>query len=257
MSCIEQATVVIGVKALPGTYFGRNNNIGDIINCAVTEAKLLYDLGIRSIMVQNVNDAPAYNLAPVQTVAYMTAILSAIKNEIGKDCKLGVSILRNDTVACVAIASALNLDFVRAKVYVGEMMKMEREFGNMNEVLEMKTKLNCDVPIWADIHDRNGEPIGGVDLLKDCGFALRGEADSLIISGSNTLDTINLIKQVKGKFSNAKVIVGGGANDTNIADLMSVADGVIVASHLKIDGKIANPIDPERTNKFIEALLKA
>jgi len=257
MADICKATVVIGVKALPNTFSGRNNDIKDIVAEACKEAKDLYDNGIRSIMVQNVNDSPSYNEASVPTVAYMSVVLNEIKKVIGPDCKLGISILRNATPACIAIASAVGLDFVRAKVYVGEMMKMEREFGNMNECLEMKKTCNCDVDIYADIHDRNGVPIGGTTLLQDCGFALRGGAKALIISDSSYQETIELIKQVKTKFPKAEVIVGGGANFENIGELMAVADGVIIASSLKVDGKISNPIDPERTKQFIEAFLKA
>lgn len=257
MADISKITVVIGVRPLPNTFNGRNNKIEDIVAEACREAKDLYDNGIRSIMVQNVNDSPAYTTAPVPTIAYMSVIMNEIKRTVGPDCRLGISILRNDTPGCIAVASAAGLDFVRAKVFVGEMMKMEREIGNMNECLEMKKTCNCDCEIWADIHDRNGVPIGGTTLLQDCGFALRGGAKSLIISGSSYLNTIELIKEVKGKFPKAEVIIGGGANVDNIGEMMKVADGVIIASSLKVDGKISNPVDPERAKAFIEAFRKA
>lgn len=257
MKNIEKATVVIGVKPLPGTYSGRDASIDGIISQAAAEASLLYKLGLRSIMLQNVNDVPAYNTAPVHTVAYMTAICCAVKAAVGSDCKLGVSILRNDTPACIAVAEAARLDFVRAKVYVGAMMKMEPEYGNMNETLEMKLRLNSSAKIWADIHDRNGVPICAGDLLTDCGHAVRGKADSLIISGGTAEQTIELVKKVKNRFAATDVIVGGGANAENIAKMLEFADGVIIASSLKVDGKISNPIDEKRVKQFLCALEKA
>lgn len=257
MSKIDCATVVVGVRALPGTYSGRDSNISEVIDHAVEEAMTLYSLGIRSIMLQNVNDVPAYNTAPVYTVAYMTAVCAAVKNSLGDDCRLGISILRNDTPACIAIADAVGLDFVRGKVYVGAMMKMELEPGNLNECLEMKARLRSTAELWADIHDRSGVPLGHPDFLSDCGHALRGMADSLIISGENPEHTVSLIRQVKERFPRARVLVGGGANAGNVCDFMKCADGVIIASSLKLDGKISNPIDTERTKRFIDALSRA
>lgn len=257
MSNIESATVVVGVRALPGTYSGRDAVISEVIADAVKEAGMLYALGIRSIMLQNVNDVPAYNVAPVHTVAYMTAVSAAVKNAVGSDCRLGLSILRNDTPASIAIADAVGLDFVRAKVYVGAMMKMELEPGNLNECLEMKARLRSTAEVWSDVHDRSGVPIGNPDFLADCGHALRGMADRLIVSGRTPEHTIDLIRKVKEKYPAARVLAGGGANAGNVGEFMKWADGVILATSLKVDGKISNPIDPVRTEGFIEALLRA
>jgi predicted TIM-barrel enzyme len=49
------------------------------------------------------------------------------------------------------------------------------------------------------------------------------------------------------------VFIGSGANWQNIAELMQAADGAIVASSLKRNGKITEPIDPISVSQFVEA----
>jgi predicted TIM-barrel enzyme len=48
------------------------------------------------------------------------------------------------------------------------------------------------------------------------------------------------------------VLIGSGASWDNIAQLMQAADGAIVASSLKRNGKITESIDPIRVAQFVE-----
>ena len=49
------------------------------------------------------------------------------------------------------------------------------------------------------------------------------------------------------------LLVGSGVTATNVASVLRHADGVIVASSLKVDGVWWNPVDPERARAFVEA----
>jgi predicted TIM-barrel enzyme len=49
------------------------------------------------------------------------------------------------------------------------------------------------------------------------------------------------------------VFVNTGAKSTNVAEFLTVADGAIVGSDLKVDGGTWNPVDPERVARFMEA----
>ena len=65
-----------------------------------------------------------------------------------------------------------------------------------------------------------------------------------------TVEDLELAKSVAG---DVPVFIGSGANMDNISELMSFADGVIVASSLKRHGKITETIDPSRVSQFIES----
>jgi predicted TIM-barrel enzyme len=47
------------------------------------------------------------------------------------------------------------------------------------------------------------------------------------------------------------VLVGSGVTPDNVGDILSVANGVIVASWLKRDGVWWNPVDPDRLATFM------
>jgi predicted TIM-barrel enzyme len=53
------------------------------------------------------------------------------------------------------------------------------------------------------------------------------------------------------------VLVGSGADADNVGEILSAADGVIVASSLKVDGVWWNPVDPDRLATFMEAVRRA
>ena len=54
--------------------------------------------------------------------------------------------------------------------------------------------------------------------------------------------------------SQRRIVIGSGANFDNIGSLMQYADGVIVSSSLKRQGKIENSIDPIRVSQFVETI---
>ena len=50
------------------------------------------------------------------------------------------------------------------------------------------------------------------------------------------------------------LLVGSGVDDGNAARLLAQADGAIIGTHLKRDGVIANPIDPERVKRMADVI---
>ena len=62
-----------------------------------------------------------------------------------------------------------------------------------------------------------------------------------------------MIERVK-KLVNIPVIAGSGVNDLNIKGQFNIADGAIIGSGFKADGKIENPISYELTKKVMDAL---
>ena len=52
----------------------------------------------------------------------------------------------------------------------------------------------------------------------------------------------------------APVLVGSGLTDANAERLLEAADGAIVGSAFKPDGRLEEPIDPERVRRLRELL---
>lgn len=244
---------VVGLKALPGTT---QNELPFkmILNQAVDEAKMLYNAGIRNILIQNVNDLPMYFDVGKNIVSYMTVIGYAIREALPNDLILGVSVLRDDAEAMVAIASAIEADYIRAKGYVGALVGVDGVHdGIVNEVLEMRAKLKCDVQIWPDVHDRSTSPLGDVTLIDACQQALSyGLADALIIAGKTFAESLEKINLVKKNLPDTYVFLGGGANFDNLRKVYEAADGAFVASCLKDSGNMTGDLDQEKLDKFMD-----
>lgn len=244
---------VVGIKALPGTT---QNELPfrSILKNAVDEAKMLYQAGVRNILIQNVNDLPMYMDVGKNIVSYMTVIGYAIREALPDDLVLGVSVLRDDADAMVSIASAIEADYIRPKGYVGALVGVDGVHeGIIDKVLEMRYKLKCDVQIWPDVHDRSTTPLGDVSLIDACQQALSaGLADALIIAGktfSQSLEKINLVKE---HLPNTYVFLGGGANFDNLRNVYEAADGAFVASCLKDSGNMTGDLDQEKLDRFMD-----
>jgi predicted TIM-barrel enzyme len=49
------------------------------------------------------------------------------------------------------------------------------------------------------------------------------------------------------------LLVGSGVTPETVAELLSVADGLIVGTSLKRGGLVTGPVDPERVRRLVEA----
>jgi len=99
-------------------------------------------------------------------------------------------------------------------------------------------------------------PLAPVELeqeARDC--VARGLADALVVSGKATGEATPLedVKRVRSAVRETPVLVGSGVTAESVAELLSVADGAIVGTFLKRDGRLGNPVDPERVNRLVEA----
>ena len=62
---------------------------------------------------------------------------------------------------------------------------------------------------------------------------------------------MSVIKDIK-QHVDVPVLVNTGVKPHNVKDYLSVADGAVVGSSLKVDGYTWNPVDPENVRKLME-----
>ena len=61
------------------------------------------------------------------------------------------------------------------------------------------------------------------------------------------------IRAAKTLAKDSPVLIGSGATEENVKLFLSVADGVIVGSSIKENGRIEEPVDVERVRRFVKA----
>ena len=228
-----------------------------VVDRAEQEAVALASGGVHGILVENFFDAPFTkdSVDPV-VVSAMSLVLQRLQTLV--TLPLGVNVLRNDGHSALAIAACSGAQFIRVNVLTGVMATDQGLIeGCAYDLLRYRQQLGCDVKIFADVLVKHARPLGSPNLTTAVHDTLhRGLADGVILSGWATghppsREDLELAKAAAGK---APVLIGSGADWENIGSLMSVADGVIVASSLKRHGDIHQPIDPVRVGQFVEAM---
>lgn len=48
------------------------------------------------------------------------------------------------------------------------------------------------------------------------------------------------------------MLANTGVNEDNVAEILSIADGAIVGTHLKVGGSTWNAVDPQRARRMAE-----
>lgn len=108
------------------------------------------------------------------------------------------------------------------------------------------------------MHVKHAVPLGGGSLEDAARDTLeRGLADALIVSGSRTgappdARELERVRAAVGR--SAVLLVGSGLDAANARALAAHADGAIVGTALKRDGRVEAPVDPQRVRAVRAAL---
>jgi hypothetical protein len=122
------------------------------------------------------------------------------------------------------------------------------------KLVRYKKILNSDVMIWADIQTKYTKNVIPQPITQSAEDAEKAQADAIIVTGTATgketpLDDIIRVKEVVS----IPVLAGSGTTVQNVRDVLRAADGAIVGSALKEDGKAINTVSYERTMAFMSS----
>ena len=228
-----------------------------VIDRAEQEATALASGGVHGIIVENFFDAPfTKGSVDPAVVSAMGLVVQRLQTLV--TVPIGLNVLRNDARSAMAIATCTGAAFIRVNVLTGVMATDQGLIeGCAHDLLRYRKELGSPVKILADVLVKHARPLGSPNLITAVQETLhRGMADGIILSGWATghppsLEDLELAKAAAG---DRPVFIGSGADWENIGPLMKAADGVIVASSLKRQGDINQPIDPIRVGQFVEAM---
>jgi uncharacterized protein len=232
-------------------------SLSAIVDRAEQEAVALVSGGVDGIVVENFFDAPfPKSRVDPAVVSAMTTIVKRLMELVA--LPIGINVLRNDSLSAMAIASCTGASFIRVNVLSGVMATDQGLIeGCAHELLRYRRELGSDVKILADVLVKHAQPLSSSDLTNAVHETIdRGLADAIILSGAVTgsppsLEDLRLARVAAG---GTPLLIGSGASVENINSLMQFADGAIVSSSLKRQGKIENSIDPIRVSQFVETI---
>jgi uncharacterized protein len=226
-----------------------------VFDRAEQEATALASGGVDGIIVENFFDAPfPKDQVDPAVVSAMTLAIDRLQNLVS--LPVGLNVLRNDARSAIAIATCMECPFIRVNVWTGVMVTDQGVIeGQAHELMRYRRELGSDVKIFADVLVKHARPLSHSNLTIAVQDTIeRGLADAVILSGGATghpPDSQDLAL-AKAAAEETPVFIGSGASWDNVGQLMQFADGVIVSSSLKRQGKRTNPIDPNRVSRFVE-----
>lgn len=228
-----------------------------VTEAALADARTLVEGGIDAVLVENYGDVPfsAGRVEPA-TIAAMAVIVAALR-AAWPTLPLGVNVLKNDARAALAVATAAGAQFMRVNVHAGAVVADQGLVQtDAYHTLRDRRMLGADVRLFADVQGKHAVPLAPVDLeLEARDLVHRGLADALVVSGRATGEATALadVKRVRSAVPNVPLLVGSGVTPDTVAELLSVADGVIVGTFVKRDGNVSHPVDPDRVRRLVAA----
>ncbi|MEI8257610.1 MAG: BtpA/SgcQ family protein [Deltaproteobacteria bacterium] len=245
---------VIHLPALPGAP-RHTQTMDALVEGAVRDAALLAEAGFDAVLIENFGDVPFYRDAvPPETIAAMAVIGDAVRRTSG--LPLGINVLRNDAISALGIAVATQARFVRVNVIVGARVTDQGIIqSDAARVARVRTALGAqNVALLADVDVKHSAAIAPIRVDDEAIEAHeRSLADVIVVTGARTglpteRDTLLAVKSSTG----APVWLGSGVTSESLAQWLEVADGVIVGSALRGNGRAGGPIDLARAKAFVQ-----
>jgi len=249
---------MVHIGALPGTpLYDSDGGVDRLIAGVLKDIDNLQEGGVDAVMFGNENDRPYAFKAPPEGVAAMTAVVQAAKPHL--KIPFGVDYLW-DPIASVAIGAATGASFVReifTGLFASDMglwqpdcagaARLRRHLGRD----DMKLLFNINAEF---AHSLDQRPIE----LRARSAVFSSLADAILVSGPITGEPVDRsdLRGVREAVQTVPVFANTGVNIDNVREIMGLADGVVIGTHFKVDGRTWNPVDGARVKRFMDAVAK-
>jgi membrane complex biogenesis BtpA family protein len=239
--------------ALPGSpLYDVEAALEGLIDGIAKDLRALEMAGFDAVMFGNENDRPyEFRVDPAST-ATMAFAIGRLRDEI--TVPFGVDVLW-DPISSIALAAATGASFVReimTGTYASDMgpwapdagaaMRYRDRLGRRD--LAMLCNISAEFA-WS--LDQRSLP----DRARSAVFS--SIPDAILVSGTITGEPAALsdLEAVKRVLPNTPVLANTGVKHETIADVLTICDGCIVGSSLKVDGNTWNAVDPQRAAEFM------
>ncbi len=227
-----------------------------VVERALADARAIQGGGFAGCLVENYGDSP---FSPTRVDPATVAAMAVVVAELRRAVRLavGVNVLKNDAQSALAVAAATSATFIRVNVHVGAVVADQGIIqGGAYATLRYRRLLGTDTRLFVDVGGKHAVPVAPVELeqvARDAAY--RGLADALVVSGVATGEPTPLgdVRRVRAAVADRPILVGSGVTPETIGDLLALADGVIVGTWLKEDGRMTNPVDPARVAALARA----
>lgn len=241
------------LQALPGDPgYDAKAGMEKVIELARQDLLHLQEGGVDAVMFSNEFSLPYLTKVKTETTAAMARIIGELMGDI--KVPFGVNVLW-DPIASIDLAAATGAKFIR-EIITGVYAS---DFGlwntNVGETVRHKMKLAPDLRMLYNIVPEAASYLGTRKITEIASTTVfNNRPDALCVSGLTAgaeTDT-QILASVKAAVPDTVVLCNTGCRLENVERQLSVADGAVVGSTFKVDGKFENLVDPARVAKFMD-----
>lgn len=251
----EKAIIaMLHLQAMPGDpYYDKTKGMKWVVEKAKEDLDALQEGGVDAVMFSNEYSLPYLTDVKTETVAAMARVIGELQPNIS--VPYGVNVLW-DPCASLDLAAATNAKFIReifTGVYAsdfglwntncGEIVRHQREIGAEN----VKLLFNIVPEAATYLAQRDIKQVAKTTVF-NC------RPDALCVSGltAGSATDASVLQKVKDEVPETVVFANTGCRVETIEKLLVIADGAVVGTTFKYDGKFENQVDVSRVKTFMK-----
>ncbi|MFJ5760775.1 BtpA/SgcQ family protein [Neobacillus sp. NPDC093182] len=239
---------------LPGDpYFSKEKGMEYVVEMARKDLQALQEGGVDAVMFSNEFSMPYLTNVKTETVAAMARIIGELMSDIR--VPFGVNVLW-DAKKSLDLAAATGAKFVR-EIFTGVYAS---DFGtwntNVGETIRHQYRIGAeDVKLLFNIVPEAAKYLADRDIESIAkSTVFNNQPDALCVSGLTAGSQTNaqLLRRVKDIVPETVVLANTGVTLKNLEEQLLIADGAVVGTTFKYDGKFENHVDARRVKEFME-----
>jgi len=244
---------VVHTLALPGSStYDREAGMSPIIAAARHDAFTCQDAGCDAIIFCNEGDLPYRVEVGMEQATAMAAVIGELRPHI--QIPTGVDMLW-DPLASLAVGKAVGARFVR-EVFVGV---YESDMGQLRPdpgaAFSYRHSIGADdIALFTNLTPEFASPLGTRTVADRAHGARFFGCASVCISGPRAGSAFRFadLEEAKAAVPDIPVLANTGVRHDTAERILETADGIIVGTSLKVDGRTENRVDPERVRRMVE-----
>ena len=256
--CQKPIIAMCHFGAMPGDPgFDHKGGMKKVVEWAIKDLTALQNGGVDAVMFSNEFSLPYMTKVGTVTVASMARIIGELMPHL--KVPFGVNVLW-DPVASLDLAAATGAKFIReifSGVYAsdfgiwntncGETVRHQYAIGAQN----VKLLFNIVPEAAQYLVDRDIVSIAKSTVFND-------RPDALCVSGltAGVETDVQILKKVKEALPETIVFANTGVRLENLEKQLEFADGAVVGTTFKYEGKFKNHVDEERVKAFMNKVKK-
>src|SRR5512138_1939664 len=240
--------------AMPGDpYYEKKGGMQEIIQWARKDLTALQNGGVDAVMFSNEFSMPYLTKVNTVTVASMARVIGELLTDIR--IPFGVNVLW-DPEASLDLAIATGAKFVR-EIFSGVYAS---DFGlwnpNAGEIVRHQHAIGAEnVKLLFNIVPEAAKYLADRDIVEIAKSTVFNHLpDALCVSGlmAGSQTNTSVLRRVKEAVPETVVFANTGVRVENVEEQLSIADGAVVGTTFKYDGKFKNHVDEERVTRFMK-----